>query len=123
MPRGRAADVAIRCVDLSIARAARGSSPQRVVDGVSFTLAHAATLAVMGPTGSGKSSLAAVLAGADDSGLAVVGGQAHVEGIGVRHPGRAHRVHTYQTGYLPQNAGAALPARFWVKAFRNSRPH
>ena len=114
MPRGRAADVAIRCVDLSIARAARGSSPQRVVDGVSFTLAHAATLAVMGPTGAGKSSLAAVLAGADDSGLAVVGGQAHVEGIGVRHPGRAHRVHTYQTGYLPQNAGAALPARLTV---------
>ena len=101
MPRGRATDVAIRCVDLSIARAARGSSPQRVVDGVSFTLAHAATLAVMGPTGAGKSSLAAVLAGADDSGLAVVGGE-------------AHRVHTYQTGYLPQNAGAALPARLTV---------
>ena len=33
------------------------------IDGVSFVLPHAGTLAVMGPTGSGKSSLAAVLAG------------------------------------------------------------
>ncbi|WP_127474924.1 ATP-binding cassette domain-containing protein [Microbacterium sulfonylureivorans] len=114
MPRRRAADVAIRSVDLSVARAGRGGPAQRVVDGVSFTLPHGATLAVMGPTGSGKSSLAAVLAGADESGLAVVGGDAIVEGIGVRHPGRAHRLLTYLTGYLPQSAGANLPARLTV---------
>ena len=35
----------------------------------------------MGPTGSGKSSLAAVLAGADETGLAVVGGDGVVEGV------------------------------------------
>lgn len=114
MPRRRAADVAIRSVDLSVARAGRGGPAQRVVDGVSFTLPHGATLAVMGPTGSGKSSLAAVLAGSDESGLAVVGGEAVVEGIGVRHPGRAHRQLTYLTGYLPQSAGANLPARLTV---------
>ena len=44
--------------DLSIARATRGGPDARVIDGVSFVLPHAATLAVMGPTGSGKSSLA-----------------------------------------------------------------
>ena len=49
--------------DLSIARAARGGPTLRVVDGVSFVLAHGGSLAVMGPTGAGKSSLAAVLAG------------------------------------------------------------
>lgn len=113
MPRSIDADVAIRCSDLSIARAGRGPAV-RVVDGVSFTVPLARTLTVMGPTGSGKSSLAAVLAGASDDGLAVVGGDAVVEGIAVRHPGRAHRQLTYMTGYLPQAGGANLPARLTV---------
>lgn len=114
MPRRLDADVAIRSTDLSIARATRGGPDARVIDGVSFTLAHAATLAVMGPTGSGKSSLLAVLAGANEPGLAVVGGAAHVEGIPVRRPGRAHRTLTYLTGYVPQTAGARLPSRLTV---------
>lgn len=114
MSRRADADVAIRSSDLSIARAARGGPDVRVVDGVSFVLEHGDSLAVMGPTGSGKSSLLAVLAGSDESGLAVVGGSAHVEGIGVRRPGRAHRVLTYLTGYIAQSAGARLPARMTV---------
>jgi peptide/nickel transport system ATP-binding protein len=114
MARRRDADVAVRCTDISLARASRGGPAQRVVDGVSFTVPHGRTLAVMGPTGSGKSSLAAVLAGADEGGLAVVGGDAFVEGIPVRNPGRAHRQLTYLTGYLRQAAGARLPARLTV---------
>ena len=114
MARRRDAPVAIDCSDLSIARAGRGGLSQRVVDGVSFRLAHGATLAVMGPTGSGKSSLAAVLAGAEEAGLAVVGGSGLVEGVPVRHPGRARRYLTYYAGYLPQSAGAHLPARLTV---------
>lgn len=114
MARRRDADEAIRCTDLSIARATRGGPAQRVIDGVSFVLPHAGTLAVMGPTGSGKSSLAAVLAGADEMGLAVIGGEASVEGVRVRHPGRDHRYLTYVTGHLRQSAGATLPARFTV---------
>ncbi|KAA9110482.1 ATP-binding cassette domain-containing protein [Microbacterium rhizomatis] len=107
--------VAIRCIDLSVARAsARSGGSSRVVDGVSFDLLRAASLAVMGPTGAGKSSLAAVLAGADETGLAVVGGTAEVEGIAVRRPGRAHRTLTYVVGYMPQGAGARLPARLTV---------
>ncbi|MFK4835262.1 ATP-binding cassette domain-containing protein [Microbacterium sp. ZW T2_14] len=115
MARRRDADVAIDCSDLSIARrAGRGGASQRVVDGVSFRLAHGGILALMGPTGSGKSSLAAVLAGADEAGLTVVGGRGLVEGIPVRRPGRAHRQLTYYAGYLPQSAGARLPARLTV---------
>lgn len=115
MPRRRESDVAIRAVDLSVARSSsRSGGTARVVDGVSFELPHGATIAVMGPTGAGKSSLAAVLAGADEPGLAVVGGAAHVEGIPVRRPGRAHRTLTYVTGYLAQAAGAHLPARLTV---------
>jgi peptide/nickel transport system ATP-binding protein len=114
MAQRREADVAIRCTDLSIARAMRGGPPQRVIDGVSFVLPHGGTLAVMGPTGCGKSSLASVLSGADEMGLAVVGGDAVVEGVPVRHPGRGHRYHTYVTGHLAQSAGSSLPARFTV---------
>lgn len=114
MTRRREADVAIRASDLSIARAGRGGPAQRVIDGVSLSLSHGGTLAVMGPTGSGKSSLASVLAGSNDDGVAVVGGDALVEGIGVRHPGRSLRQLTYMAGYLPQAAGAALPARLTV---------
>jgi peptide/nickel transport system ATP-binding protein len=114
MPRRRDADVAIRCADLSIARTSRSSGQARVVDGVSFTLRHASAIAVMGPTGSGKSSLAAVLAGGSGPNLFIVGGEAHVQGISVRHPGRALRQLTYFTGYLPHSAGARLPARLTV---------
>jgi len=105
------ADISIRCDDLSIAHA---GSAERVVDGVTFTLPRAGTLALMGPTGSGKSTLASVLAGRGGTGLSLVGGSAVVEGVRVGKRGRAHRVHTYVTGYLPQRAGADLPARMTV---------
>ncbi|MCC2032224.1 ATP-binding cassette domain-containing protein [Microbacterium allomyrinae] len=114
MPRRRDDDVAIDCTDLSIARSRRGGPVQRVIDGVSFRLPRAGTLALLGPTGAGKSSLAAVLAGIDEHGLAVVGGAAFVEGISIRRPGREHRLLAYCTGYLPQSAGAHLPARLTV---------
>lgn len=111
MPRTKDADVAVRCTDLSIARRARGAADLRVIDGVSFTLPHGASLVVKGATGSGKSSLAAVLSGRGGTGLAAVGGDAEVEGIPVRRGGRSRRVLTYVTGYLPQSAGAGLAAR------------
>lgn len=114
MPHRRDADVAIRATDLSIARATRGGGDGRVVDGVTFVLPHAAALAIMGPTGAGKSSLAAVLAGSEELGLSIVGGSAEVEGVSLRRPGRARRVHTYVTGYLSQSAGKTLPARLTV---------
>lgn len=115
MPRRIDDAVAIRCSDLSITRTGRtGSSETRVIDGASFTLEHGGTLCVMGPTGAGKSSLASVLAGADESGLAVVGGDAFVAGLSVRRRGRTRRLLTYHCGHMPQSAGANLPARFTV---------
>lgn len=103
-------DVAIRCVDLSVAH----TGGARAVDGVSFTLEHGRSLAVLGPTGAGKSSLAAVLAGSTASRLTVVGGEAYVCGIPVRRPGRHQRALTYAVGFLGQGAGARLPARMTV---------
>ncbi|ODT41526.1 MAG: ABC transporter ATP-binding protein [Microbacterium sp. SCN 70-200] len=102
-------DAAVTSDDLSVAR---GGS--RVAEGISFRLAPGGALAIMGPTGAGKSSLVGVLAGADDPSLTVVGGSARVEGISVRKGGRSLRVRRYVTGYLAQGAGAALPARLTV---------
>ena len=111
MTPSSADEFSVRCDDLSIAHS---SSLERVVDGVTFTLRRGGTLALMGPTGSGKSSLAAVLAGQGGSALSIAGGSAVVEGVRVGRRGRAHRLHTYLTGYLPQRAGADLPARMTV---------
>ncbi|MDL9979665.1 ATP-binding cassette domain-containing protein [Microbacterium sp. ASV49] len=108
-------DAIIRCTDLSLHRApARGGAPNRVVDGVSFTLRPGRTLAVMGPTGAGKSSLAAIIAGDDDERVTVAGGSASVLGVPVQKGGRARRVRRYGTGAVMQDAGAALPPRLSV---------
>ena len=109
MPRSLDTAVAVRADDLSLAR-----NGVRVIDGVTFALAAARSLVVMGPTGAGKSSLASLLAGRPDEGLAVIGGDARVHGISARHPGRAIREWTFHTGFLPQGAGANLPARLTV---------
>ena len=110
MPRTLDTDVAIRADDLSLAR-----NGVRVIDGITFTLPAARTLVVKGATGSGKTSLASLLAGRPDEGLTVVGGEASIHGISARRPGRAHREWTFHTGYLPQGAGAALPSRLTVQ--------
>jgi len=111
MVRRSSTDVAIRMTDLSVAR---GHDVGRVVDGVTVDLPVGGALAIMGPTGSGKSSLAGVLAGAEDDSLSVVGGDAWVDGLSVRRGGRTLRVRRYVTGYLAQGAGTDLPPRLTV---------
>jgi len=109
MARRESPHAAVRAADLSI-----GRSGSRVLDGISFDLAAGRALAVMGPTGAGKSTLAALLAGPAEPALSVAGGDAWVEGISVRQRGRRLRVRGYVTGYLSQRAGADLPARLTV---------
>lgn len=109
MQRRAPSEFAIECDDLSVARGGT-----RVAEGITVHLGRGRSLAVMGPTGAGKSSLVALLAGAADPSLAVVGGRASVEGISVRKNGRARRVRSYLTGYLAQDAGTTLPSRLTV---------
>jgi peptide/nickel transport system ATP-binding protein len=104
---------AVVCDDLSVSRWGHGSET-RAVDGVTFTLPAGEILCVTGATGAGKSSLLALLAGQSDETLTVAGGEARVTGISVRRRGRDRRVLTYRVGYVPQGAGATLPARLTV---------
>ena len=103
----------IDCADLVIDRIGHGA-PTRAVDGVTFGLAPGELICVAGPTGSGKSTLVAALAGSTDPSVRIVGGTAQVCGVDVRRPGRKHRLLTYHTGFLPQGAGADLPPRLTV---------
>lgn len=115
MSRQRESDVAITCSDLSLAWSSSGhGAGARVVEGVSFVLPRGGAVAFMGPTGSGKSSLLAVLSGRADYALRVDGGDAVVEGVSVRRSGRARRLQIAYTGYLAQGAGASLDARMTV---------
>lgn len=111
MVESEARDAGVVCDDLSIERVSAGL---RVVDGVSLRVDAGGALAVMGATGSGKSSLAAALAGVHGRDLSVVGGSAHVAGISLRARGRQRRIRQYRTGYLAQGANAALPSRLTV---------
>ena len=104
---------AIDCSDLVIDRVGH-SGHTRAIDGVSFQLAPGDLICVAGPTGSGKSTLVAALAGSTDPSVRVVGGRAEVCGVDVRKPGRKHRVLTYRTGFVPQGAGADLPPQLTV---------
>ncbi len=110
MPRPADDAVAILTRDLSIARA---GDDARVVEGVTIDLPRGGVLAVMGPTGAGKSTLAGFLASSDDP-LRVAGGAATVLGLDARKAGRTRRLRSYLTGYLAQGAGAALPSRLTV---------
>lgn len=109
MHRRAESDLVVQTDDLSVAHAG-----VRVAEGVTVRLPAASALAIMGPTGAGKSSIAAILAGAEPPSLTVAGGDAWVTGISVRKGGSGRRVRTYATGYLPQGAGADLPARLTV---------
>jgi peptide/nickel transport system ATP-binding protein len=84
------------------------------VDGLTFAVARGGLLAVIGPTGAGKSSLLAMLSGRAPYALTVDGGAASVLGIDVRRQGRSRRMRTAYVGYLAQGAGARLPARMTV---------
>ncbi|MFD5215044.1 ATP-binding cassette domain-containing protein [Microbacterium sp. NPDC058345] len=104
---------AIECSDLVIDRIGHGGVT-RAIDGVSFQVEPGGLLCIGGPTGSGKSTLVAALAGRADASLRVAGGQAQVCGVNIRRPGRKLRVLTALSGYVGQGAGAALPPRLTV---------
>ncbi|MFT7766336.1 ABC transporter ATP-binding protein [Clavibacter tessellarius] len=102
--------------DLRLAYAPRrGADTPPAVDGVTLRIRPGEVLGLVGASGSGKSSLARVLAGLvppGEEGAAVpriTGGDASVLGQGLRRMGRRARTRTtYAIGYVPQDAGTTL---------------
>jgi ABC-type glutathione transport system ATPase component len=111
--------LAVRADDLSIRyTASRSTSRHQAVNGVSFEIPQGEILAVIGESGSGKSSLARAVAGMAGTGgpnPIISGGSLEVLGIPVRDISQRKRDRlTLKIGYVPQDAGAALDGRLTV---------
>ncbi len=104
-----AADLSVDCSDLSVAER---DGRRRVLEGLTFRIPRGGVLTVSGPSGSGKSVLAALLAGRVGAGFRIDGGSAVVEGLDLRRarPASVHSV----VGYVGQGDGAGLEPRMTV---------
>jgi ABC-type glutathione transport system ATPase component len=105
--------------DLSIRYpGSRPQSQRSAVDGVSFEIPEGEILAVIGESGSGKSSLARAVAGLAGTGgpnPVISGGSLTVLGTPVRDISQRKRDRlSLKIGYVPQDAGAALDGRLTV---------
>lgn len=114
----RDADPAVLVSDLSLLYPAHGGAKSfNAVDGVGFSVGRGQVLAMLGESGSGKSTIARFLAGrGNEAGekhgrIRVGGGDATVLAVPMRKLGRraATRL-TAHVGFLSQDAGATLPA-------------
>jgi peptide/nickel transport system ATP-binding protein len=111
--------LAVSADDLSIRySASRATSRHQAVNGVTFDIPQGEILAVIGESGSGKSSLARAVAGLAGTGgpnPVISGGSLEVLGTSVRDisPRKRDRL-TLRIGYVPQDAGAALDGRLTV---------
>lgn len=112
----RDADPAVQVSDLSLLYPAHGGTKAfTAVDGVSFELGRGEVLALLGESGSGKSTVARFLAGrADEAGerhsrIKASGGDANVLGVPMRKLRRRAKTRlTAHVGFLAQDAGATL---------------
>ncbi|NEM90347.1 ATP-binding cassette domain-containing protein [Galbitalea soli] len=104
--------------DLSLKWESRRAESEHVaVDGATFQIPVGEILAVIGETGSGKSSLAQAVAGLAGTahGPSIVGGSLTVLGRSMRSLGSRKRERLgLHIGYVPQDAGAALDPRLMI---------
>jgi peptide/nickel transport system ATP-binding protein len=111
--------LAVHADDLSIRySASRSTSRHQAVNGVTFEIPEGEILAVIGESGSGKSSLARAVAGLAGTGgpnPVISGGTLRVLGTNVRDISQRRRDRlSLRIGYVPQDAGAALDGRLTV---------
>jgi len=118
-PEPNVRKLAVHADDLSIRYpASRSTSRHQAVNGVCFDIPEGEILAVIGESGSGKSSLAravAGLAGTGGSNPVISGGTLSVLGTSVRDISQRKRDRlSLRIGYVPQDAGSALDGRLTV---------
>jgi peptide/nickel transport system ATP-binding protein len=111
--------IAVHADDLSISyESLRSGHRFQAVNGVTFDIPEGEILAVIGESGSGKSSLAKAVAGFAGSGgsnPSIVGGTLTVLGVPVRALSQRKRDRlTLRVGYVPQDAGGDLDPRLTV---------
>lgn len=111
--------LAVHANDLSIRYpGARSNSRHQAVDGVTFDIPTGEILAIIGESGSGKSSLARAVAGRAGTGGAnpvISGGSLTVLGKSVRDISQRKRDRLQiGIGYVPQDAASALDGRLTV---------
>ncbi|MER3389938.1 MAG: dipeptide/oligopeptide/nickel ABC transporter ATP-binding protein [Microcella sp.] len=105
--------------DLSLGYAGGLRRGVKAVSGVSLQIAPGETLAMIGESGSGKSSLARAIAGLTsrtiERGPVITGGSLQVLGIDVRRLRRKDDADlALRVGYVPQDAGAVLDPHLTV---------
>jgi len=111
---------AVRAVDLSLLYPSRTPETRSVaVDGVSFDIAVGEILALVGETGSGKSTVARAVALtvdiAAEGAPRIIGGGLQVLGVQVRSISKRRRDRlALWVGYVPQEAGDRLAPRLTV---------
>jgi ABC-type glutathione transport system ATPase component len=117
-PEDSSRPIAVRADDLSIRYESLRAGTFHAVNGVSFEIPHGEILALIGESGSGKSSLAkavAGLAGVGGASPVISGGSLTVLGKSVRGMSQRKRDRlSIRIGYVPQDAGAALDSRLTV---------
>ena len=122
MKRVEADPYPILASDLTVEYAAHGASSAFVaVRGLTLTLGRGEVLGLLGESGSGKSTIARVLSGADSGSghgevrAQITGGQATVLGYPLRRIGRRKLAKlTFRVGMLAQDAASTLPASLTV---------
>jgi ABC-type glutathione transport system ATPase component len=117
-PEDSSRPIAVRADDLSIRYESLRAGTFHAVNGVSFEIPQGEILAVIGESGSGKSSLAkavAGLAGVGGASPVISGGSLTVFGTSLRGMSQRKRDRlSIKIGYVPQDAGAALDSRLTV---------
>ncbi len=76
MSNDQAEDIVIRATNVTLTLGTR-EAPTQILKGIDLEIARGTSVAILGPSGSGKSSLMAILSGLEQAS----GGQVHVAGI------------------------------------------
>lgn len=115
--------VDITVENLRIAALTRSDRPQRpILSGINFHVASGESLAIMGPSGAGKTTLVKAMLGDLGHGLEVTCGRIAIDDhLPLSMRGGALRAFRRECAYVDQDPGATLPPRWSVRRILRQR--